>query len=167
MGLIGGIVGGIGSAVGGIVGGRAARRAARRNAKILADAEKRNKAWYDREYNSNFLQRADAQAAINKTREMLNERYNASAAAAAVSGATDEAVAQQKLAANEAMSGVMGSIAERADAYKEQVRANYENKQAAIDDAKMGVNNQRAQATAQAASGLAGAAQQLGSVLPF
>ena len=167
MGLLGGIIGGVGSAVAGIVGGNATRKAAQRNAKILSEMEDRNKAWYEQQYNSNFLDRSDARAAINKTRELLNERYKNAEASAAVTGATDESLARQKEAANETVADVTANIAERADAYKEQVRANYEAQQDAIDQQKMGVNNQRAQATAQAASGLASAAGSLGDIIPI
>jgi len=165
MGLIGGIIGGVGSAVAGIVGGNATRKAAQRNERLLKEQEDRQKAWYDKQYNSNFLDRSDARAAINKTREILNERYRAAEGAAAVAGGTAESVAQQKAAANEVLADVTSNIAERADAYKEGVRANYEAQQDAMTGQKIGINNQRAQATAQAASGLANAAGALGEAV--
>lgn len=167
MGPLGGIISGVGSAVSGIVGGSASRRAAKRNARILDNAQKRSQNWYDKEYNSDFLQRSDAQSALNKTRNILDERYKNAQGAAAVSGATDESLALQKQAANQTLADVTSNIAERADAYKENVRANYENQQNAIDQERMGVNNQKAQATVQMASGLAGAASGLGSVIPI
>ena len=167
MGLIGGIIGGVGSAVAGIVGGNATRKAANRNQRLLEEAENNAKAWYDKEYNANFLDRSDARSAIQKTREILNERYKAAEGAAAVSGATEESVARQKAAANETLADVTSNIAERADANKDAVRANYENQQANFLAQKTAVNNQKAQATAQAASGLATAAGQLGEILPI
>lgn len=167
MGLIGGIIGGVGSAVAGIVGGNATRKAAQRNAKILNEMEDRNKAWYEQEYNSNFLDRSDARAAIQKTRELLDEKYKDAEASAAVTGATEESIARQKAVANDAVADVTTNIAKEADAYKQQVRSQYESKQDAIEQQKMGVNNQKAQATAQAASGLASAAGALGNVIPI
>lgn len=155
MGLIGGLIGGVASAVGGIAGGIAGRRAAKKNERILNKAEDRAQNWYDREYYSDFTQRSDAQAALNQARQILNERYNRTAGAAAVTGATDESVAQQKAANNQVLADVTGSIAERADAYKEQVRANYENQLNAIDQQRIANNNARAGRTAQAAGGLA------------
>lgn len=166
MGLIGGIIGGVGSAVAGIVGGNATRKAAQRNQRLLEEAENNAKAWYDKEYNANFLDRSDARAAIQKTREILNDRYKAAEGAAAVSGATEESVARQKAAANEVLADVTSNIAERADAHKEAVRANYEEQQADFLAKKTAVNNQKAAATAQAASGLATAAGQLGDIIP-
>lgn len=162
MGLIGGIIGGVGSAVAGIVGGNATRKAAKRNERLLAEQEQANKDWYDKEYNANYLDRSDARAAINQTRELLNERYRAAEGAAAVAGATAESVAQQKKAANDTLAAVTGNIAAQADARKDAVRANYEAQQDAMLQQKLGINNQRAQATSQAAQGLAQSAQQFG-----
>lgn len=166
MGLIGGIIGGVGAAAGGIFGGIAARKARKRNEKILNAAEERANNWYDQEYNSDFTQRSDAQAALNNARQILNDRYNRSQGAAAVTGATDESVAQQKEANNQVLTDVTSNIAERADAYKEQVRANYENQMSNIDQQRMDLNNQKAQNVANAASQFANATQQLGSVIP-
>jgi hypothetical protein len=165
MGLLGGIIGGIGSAVAGIVGSNASRKAANRNARLLQEAEDESKAWYDKEYNSNFLDRSDARAAIARTRDILNERYKAAEGAAAITGATAESVAQQKAAANQALADVTGTIAERADAHKEAVRANYEAQQNSFMQQKMGVNNQKAQAATTAASGLANAANSFGEAV--
>lgn len=159
MGLIGGIIGGVGSAVAGIVGGNALKKAANRNARLLAEAEEDAKAWYDKEYNSNYLDRADARAALAATREMLADRYRAAEGSAAVTGATDESLARQKAAANETLADVTSNLAQSAEAHKEAVRANYENQKEAIRQEKIGVNNQKAQATVQAAQGLANSAQ--------
>lgn len=163
MGLIGGIISGVGSLASGIASGVAGRKAAKRNAKIIDAAEDRAQNWYDQEYNSDFTQRSDAQAALNNAREILNDRYNKTQAAAAVTGATDESVAQQKEANNQVLTDVTSNIAERADAYKEQVRSNYENQLANIDQQRINNNNRTAQNSAIAASGLASAAQQFGS----
>lgn len=165
MGLIGGLIGGVASAVGGIASGIAGRRAAKKNERILNKAEDTAQNWYDKEYYSDFTQRSDAQAALNQARQILNDRYNRTAGAAAVTGATDESVAQQKAANNQVLADVTSSIAERADAYKEQVRANYENQMDAIEQQRIANNNARAGRTAHAAGGLATAGQQLAGVL--
>lgn len=162
MGLIGGIISGVSSIAGGIAGGVAGRKAARRNERILNEAEDRAQNWYDQEYYSDYTQRSDAQSSLNKARKILDERYKQTQGAAAVTGATDESIAQQKAANNQVLGDITSSIAERADAYKEQVRANYENQMSAIDNARMGVNNQRAKNVATAAGGLAQAGQALG-----
>jgi hypothetical protein len=165
MGLLGGIIGGGLSAAAGIVGGIAASNAAKQNAKILNAQQQRSQNWYDQQYNSDYTQRADAQASLNAARSLLADRYNKVQGASAVSGATDESVALQKESANNTLADITTNISQNADAYKDQVRQNYVNEQNSVDAQKMGVNNQKAQAISQAASGVAQAGQSLGGVL--
>lgn len=165
MSILGGIIGGIGSAAAGIIGGKAARKAAKRNAALIAEAENDARAWYEKEYNRNFLDRSDARAAINEARTILNDRYKQADASAAVTGATEDSVAREKAAANEALAEITSNIAERADAHKDAVRANYETQKDAFLQQKIGVNNQKAEATMSAAKGLADAAKGLGGAL--
>lgn len=153
--MIGAIVGaatGIGSA---IAGGIASSKAAKKNREILGKMRRDSQNWYDKEYYGDFTQRSDAQSALNRAREILTQRYKNAQGAAAVSGATDESVAIQKAGANETLANITGSIAERADAYKEQVRANYENQQNSFDQSEMNINSGQAAGIAQAAGGLA------------
>lgn len=165
MGIIGGIIGGIGNAVSGIIGASAARKAAAENKRILKEQQDRATDWYDKEYNADYTQRSDAQAAINNARELLKDRYKAAEAAAVVGGGTEESIAAQKGIAADTVSDTMSNIAAQADAYKEQVRANYDNQINSIAAQNIANNNQRAQAVLQAASGLGGAAGSLGDTV--
>lgn len=157
MGLIGSTIGAVAGIGGAIAGGIASRKAVKKNKKILGQMRQDSKDWFEREYNSSFTQRADAQSALNRAREILGQRYKYAQGAAEVSGATDESVALQKAAANETLANITSNIAERADAYKDQVRANYENQQNAFNQAEMNINSGKAAGIAQAASGLASA----------
>lgn len=157
MGLIGSTIGAVAGIGGAIAGGIASRKAAKKNKKILGQMRQDSKDWFEREYNADFTQRADAQSALNRAREILGQRYKYAQGAAEVSGATDESVALQKAAANEALANITSNIAERADAYKDQVRANYENQQNAFNQAEMNINSGKAAGIAQAAGGLASA----------
>lgn len=157
MGLIGSTIGAVAGIGGAIAGGIASRKAAKKNRKILGQMRQDSQNWYDKEYNADFTQRSDAQSALNKARELLNQRYKNAQGAAAVAGATDESVALQKAGANQVLADVTGSIAERADAYKEQVRNNYENQQNAFNQTEMNINSGQAAGIAQAAGGLANA----------
>jgi hypothetical protein len=96
---------------------------------------------------------------------MLEDRYKRTEGAAAVGGATEEAVARQKAAANEVIGDVTSTIAAQGEAHKDAVSANYEAQQDAALQKQLAINNQKAQATAQAASGLATAAQGLGDAV--
>lgn len=157
MGLIGSTIGAVAGIGGAIAGGIASSKAAKKNKKILGQMRQDSKDWFEREYNADFTQRADAQSALNRAREILGQRYKYAQGAAEVSGATDESVALQKAAANETLANITSNIAERADAYKDQVRANYENQQNAFNQAEMNINSGKAAGIAQAAGGLASA----------
>jgi hypothetical protein len=152
------VAGAIISAAGAIIGGLLSARAAKKNRKLAEAARQRSQQWYDREYNADYTQRADSQAALNHARSILDSKYRQAQGASAVAGATDESVAQQKAAANNALGEITSNIAARADAYKERVRANYESGQAAADQADMESNSQMAQNIAKSASGLVNAA---------
>lgn len=162
--MIGSIIGAVGGIASGIASGIAGRKAAKKNRRILNNMRRDSQNWYDKEYNADFTQRSDAQAALNKARAMLDDKYKQAQGAGIVAGATDESIALQKKAANATLADITGSIAERADAYKEQVRNNYVNEQNAINNSEIAVNNQQAANVAQAASGLSQAAGSLGKL---
>lgn len=153
--MIGAIVGAAASIGSAIAGGVASKKAKQKNQAILGQMRRDSQNWYDKEYNADFTQRADAQSALNRAREILTQKYKNAQGAAEVSGATDESVAMQKASANETLANITGSIAERADAYKEQVRNNYENQKTALNQAEMNINSGQAAGIAQAAGGLA------------
>lgn len=161
MGLIGGIVGGVAKIGASIASGIAGRKAAKKQAKIIDAQERRNQDWYDKEYNADYTQRSDAQAALGQAKELLDEKYAQAEGAAAVGGASEESLARQKASANATMGDITKGIAAQADAYKAQVRNNYEQTQQGIDAKRMGIAQQQAQNVASAAQGLANAGGQI------
>jgi hypothetical protein len=152
MGLYGSIISGAGQGAAATMGGIFSTLQMRKVKNGIKAAKQRSQQWYDKEYNADFTQRADAQSALTKARNILDAKYKQAQGASAVAGATDESVAQQKSAANNTLAAITSNIAERADAYKEQVRANYENQQAQADNAMMGYNTAQAQNIANAAA---------------
>lgn len=67
MGLLGGILGGVGGAVGGIFGGISKNRQIKEQMKMLneqkklvGEQQKENQDWFDRRYNEDATQRAEA-----------------------------------------------------------------------------------------------------------
>lgn len=155
MGLYGSIISSAGQGASSILGGIFSAAKMKKNQKIIDAQRNRSQAWYDREYNADFTQRADAQAALGKAREILDSRYKQAEAQAAITGATPEAIAMQKQAGNNVLAGITSNIAARADAYKEQVRANYENQQNAADNTEINKNVNLANNISRTASGLA------------
>lgn len=117
---------------------------------MLDKKERENQAWYDRRYNEDYTQSAEAQAALNRAREYANESIRRAEGTQAVMGGTDEAVAEARQKANEAVANATTAIASQATARKDAVESQYKTTQDGITDARIGVQNQQAQNSAQA-----------------
>ena len=114
MGLIGSAIGAVGSIFGGIKASKAMKKAKRN---VEAQRQK-NQDWYDRRYNEDATQRADAQRILTQTEESIKQRNKAAAGSAAVMGGTDESVAAAKEANNKALADATSQIAADAEARK-------------------------------------------------
>lgn len=149
MGLFGAALGAVGSIFGGISASKAMKKA---KAGIEQQRQK-NQDWYDRRYNEDATQRADAQAILNRTEESIRNRNRAAAGTAAVMGGTEESVAATKAANSEALADATATIAangeRRKDAIENQYLATDNQFQQQLTNLEIG----RAQATAQAVKG--------------
>lgn len=148
MGLLGGIIGGAAGAAGNIFGGISKNRMLKKQMAMVKEQQKANQDWYDRRYNEDATQRADAQAMLTQTAEAIKERNRQSAGSAAVMGGTEESVAATKAANAKAMADATSSIVRageqrkdnieqqylaRNDAYNEQLRQLQGQKQGILD----------------------------------
>lgn len=121
MGLIGSAIGAAGSIFGGISASKAMKKA-----KQNVEAQrKKNQDWYDRRYNEDATQRADAQRILTQTEESIKQRNKQAAGSAVVMGGTDESVAAAKAANNQALADATSQIAAQADARKDNIEATY------------------------------------------
>lgn len=162
--MIGSLVGAGLSAVGSIFGGISASKAMKKVKKNLQQQKQANQDWYDRRYNEDATQRADAQRILTKTEESIRNRNRQAAGAQAVMGGTEESVAAAKAANNQALADATSQIAVNAEARKEQIEQTYQQKDAQISDALNNLEINKAQAissavqgVAQAGAGMAGA----------
>lgn len=132
--MIAGLIGaGLGLA-GSIYGGIKASQAMKGVKKDLEARKRANDAWYEREYNRDVTQRADAQNLLSRTRELLRDRGRQAAGAQAVMGGTDESVASQKMADAETLAGLTGRIASQGDAHRDRVESMYRQRDAQLSD---------------------------------
>lgn len=164
MGLIGSIAGGALGAVGSIFGGISASKAMKKVKKNLQAQQQANRDWYDRRYNEDATQRADAQRILTMTEDSIRNRNRQAAGAQAVMGGTEESVAAAKAANNQALADATSNIAVNAEARKDNIEAQYQAKDAQINDALNNLEMKKAEAissavqgVAQAAGGMAGA----------
>lgn len=158
MGLFGSIAGGALGAVGSIFGGISASKAMKKVKRNIEAQKKANEDWYNRRYNEDATQRADAQRILTMTEESIKNRNKQAAATAAVMGGTEESVAAAKAANSEALANVTSQIAAAVDARKDNIEAQYQQKDAALDDALNNMEMKKAQAISSAVQGVAQAA---------
>ena len=164
--MIGSLIGAGVNLLGSVAGAIGSARAQKKADKMIAGQKAKNQAWYDRNYNQNFLERSDAQAVLENTRKFYDERVGRAAAANTVMGGTDEALAMDKAAANQAVSDTMAGINADASAHKDAIEQNYLNMDSALTQQQIAGQQQRAQNISNAASGVSSlGAGIVGSVL--
>ena len=159
MGLIGSAIGAAGSIFGGISASKAMKQM---KANIEAQ-RKKNQDWYDRRYNEDATQRADAQRILTQTEQSIKNRNQQAAGAQAVMGGTDESTAAAKAANNQALADATSQIAVNADARKDQIEQTYQQNEANYVNQLNQLEQGKASAVAGAVQGVAGVA----SSMPF
>lgn len=159
MGLIGSAIGAAGSIFGGISASKAMKRAK----KNVEAQRQKNQDWYDRRYNEDATQRADAQRILTQTEESIKQRNKQAAGSAAVMGGTDESVAAAKAANNQALADATSQIAANAEARKDNIEATYMANDNAFVEQLNQLEQGKAQVIGQAVQGVANAA----SSMPF
>lgn len=155
MGLIGSIAGGALGAAGSIFGGISASKAMRRVKKNLQAQKQANQNWYDRRYNEDATQRADAQRILTQTEESIRNRNRQAAGAQAVMGGTDESTAAAKAANAQALADATSQIAVNAENRKDQIEQTYQQRDSQINEALNNFEINKAQAISQAVQGVA------------
>lgn len=155
MGLIGSIAGGALGAAGSIFGGISASKAMRRVKKNLQAQKQANQNWYDRRYNEDATQRADAQRILTQTEESIRNRNRQAAGAQAVMGGTDESTATAKAANAQALADATSQIAVNAENRKDQIEQTYQQRDSQINEALNNLEINKAQAISQAVQGVA------------
>lgn len=152
--MIGSIIGGalkIGSSIwGGISAAKAAREARNR----IGGQLESNRAWYDRKYNEDATQRADAQRLLAITEQRIRDRNRRAEASAAVTGATDESVAMAKASGNQAVADAVAHIADNAEARKDQIEQQYLSREGDLQRRLEEIDRDKARNIASAAGGV-------------
>lgn len=155
MGLFGSIAGGALGAAGSIFGGISASKAMRRVKKNLQAQKEANQNWYDRRYNEDATQRADAQRILTQTEESIRNRNRQAEGAQAVMGGTDESTAAAKAANAQALADATSQIAVNAENRKDQIEQTYQQRDSQINEALNNLEMNKAQAISQAVQGVA------------
>lgn len=162
--MFGDIIGaGIG-AIGSIFGGISASKAMKNVKKNVQGQKQANQNWFDRRYNEDATQRADAQSILTRTEEAIKARNKAAEGAAAVMGGTEESVAATKDANARVMADAASQIAVNADRRKDMIDAQYRQRDADLNNELNEMEKFKAGQVTQAAAGVADAGSMLAGV---
>lgn len=159
--MIGAILGAVGGLASGIFGGIKSAKAAREQQRLINEQESKNNAWYNRNYYQNYMESAEAQAAMKRVENTLKKQNQEARATAAVMGSTPEASVAQQQANNEILDNTATGLAAQATQRKTQVDAANQQNQNAILNARLGQSQMNEQGGAQLMSnglGLIGSA---------
>ena len=159
--MIGAILGAVGGLASGIFGGIKSAKAAREQQRLINEQESKNNAWYNRNYYQNYMESAEAQAAMKRVENTLKKQNQEARATAAVMGSTPEAAVAQQQANNEILDNTATGLAAQDTQRKTQVDAANQQNQNAILNARLGQSQMNEQGSAQLMSnglGLIGSA---------
>lgn len=149
--MVGSIIGAAAQVGSSIYGAIKSSQANKRAEQLLQNRRDENRKWYDQKMAEDYTQRTDVQNVLRKQRELLQEQYQRARATNIVAGGTDESLALQQAAANDAMGDTMANVAENAASYKEGIEEQYRNQDAALNQQQIGIEQGKAQAIANAA----------------
>lgn len=121
--MIGAIIGAVGGLASGIAGGIKSAKAAKQQQELINEQERKNDAWYNRNYYQNYLDSAEAQAAMKRVENTLKKQNQEARATAVISGATPEAAVAQQQANNEILDNVATDLTAQGTARKANVDA--------------------------------------------
>ena len=156
--MLGGIIGGTAGALGGIFGGISKNKMLKKQMAMINEQKRENQDWYDRRYNEDSTQRADAQAILSQTADMIRRRNQQSAGAQAVMGGTEESAAAAKEANAKALSDATSQIAVAGAQRKDQIEGQYRERQQQLDETLRQLQGQKQDGFQMLSNAIGGAA---------
>lgn len=117
--------------------------------RYLKQSRDEEQSWYDRNYYADPTQRADALRLINAISEDNKNRNRAIAGRAAMGGATEEAVAQEKALNNQKEAEVISAIAADNNKRKDAIDAQHHQNVQHLNDAEFNMEQAEAARKAQ------------------
>ena len=155
---LGSMIGGGLKVAGGIAGGIMSAINNRKIKKNIEKQMKENQDWFDRRYNEDATQQADAQRVLTNLNETIRNRNKQVAGAQAVMGGTEESVAAAKAANNEAIADATSNIAVASEARKADIENTYLANKSDLNNQLNQLRGQHGAMIQNAVSGVANAA---------
>lgn len=141
-----------------VAGGLLSRSAAKKAARQVKYRRNAEKAWYDKEYNTDYIDTKAGQNLMRRAQEIQDKYVRKADGAAAVGGGTDASVALAKENANKAVSDTIANVAAQDTARKQRVADQHLANNNVISAQSQQVEQSKEDATAGAAQGASNAA---------
>lgn len=159
-----------GSVASSLFGANKAKKAARRAQQEVTKRENAEKAWYDKEYNTDYLDTRAGQNLMRRAQEVQDNYVRKADGAAAVGGGTAAATAMAKEAANRSMGDTIANIAAQDTTRKQHVADQHQANIQQLSRERQQIEENKAAATSSAAANasnalMSGAVTQMGSEL--
>ena len=159
-----------GSVASSLFGANKAKKAVRQAQKENTYRSNAEKAWYDKEYNTDYLDTKAGQNLMRRAQEVQNEYIRKADGAAAVGGGTAASVAMAKESANKTIGDTVANIAAQDTSRKQHVADTHLQNTQQLSRERQQIEQQKAQATSDAAQNMSNAlmsagVNQLGSQL--
>ena len=164
---LGSMIGGGLKVLGGIAGGIMSSVNNRKIKKNIEQQMRDNQDWFDRRYNEDATQRADAQRVLTNLNETIRNRNKQVAGAQAVMGGTEESVASAKAINNEAIADATSNIAVAAEARKADIENTYLANKSDLNDQLNQLSKEHGKMIQNTVSGVANAAGSIAESLNF
>lgn len=148
-----------------IAGGISNRKRAKRQQRMLDQQEKENQAWYDRKYNEDPTKRADTVRLFTQMQEQIANRNKAAKGRQAVMGGTDDSTMSVKEANNKTIADSTSQVVSANESRKDNIEQQYRQTKQNIQNQRMGLEQQKAENTAQVMNGVAGTAANIAATL--
>lgn len=147
------------------ISANASKKANAQADKVMADQQAKNDYWWQQKQNENYLESAEAQAAIAKAREMAQEQMATARGMQAVMGGTDATLASAQQSANKMLSDTMSGIAATSTARKDAAEQQYLGQNNALAQQLIATYQNKAAQNAAAGSSALGVLGNIGSSL--
>lgn len=140
-----------------LFGASAAAKQRKLQKQALESKERKEKAWYDKAYNTDYLDTKAGQNLLRKAQEVQDNYIRKADGAAAIGGGTAASSAMAKEAANRTMGNTIATIGAQDTARKQQVEDQHNKNQMSFDDQKAQMAQEQAVNTTTAAQNMSNA----------
>lgn len=148
-----------------IKAGRDSAKANQSAEAAMQQQQQANEAWYQQRMNENYLDTAEAQAALTKAREMAQEQMATARGMQTVMGGTDASIAATQQSVNKMLADTTSGLAATGSARKDSYEQTYMNRNNELSRQLIDYYGQKAANSAAAGSGALNALGGIGSSL--